>query len=447
VIAPLSGTLGVLTMPRRSVTVPPAAWALVPEGHWSDGARVFTAASSHVLTSGSNSSVVMGNFDFWVAAWVRCTTSNTTAGIAGKWDSTANKREWRLLRVDTGLYRWDLSSNGQSGTQTSLSGPASRLNEWDFVLAWYDAAADQMRIRVNHGDTLSAAHASGAFVSDSPFMVGRAVLTTAYFDGSIDELLVAKQPVGGIAGVIDGISEALYNGGAGLPWSQISSADRTAWGLTASYAMDGTGTTEENRLGFPAIGSTTNAPAPGAGHVPIEAADGGPVALWGHASQPTYANRPTYRAVGVGTEPAVESDGTSSRLALADVPALAGPFTIYLIGRRAPNAVHAPLGTAAGSAGAITWGAANVLTVRTTVGGSATGGLMGEDGDYVLRVRRRADDRIFAARVDGDDPEIDLGTLAGSITFDQALRDGGTQTASGGRLAAVQIYDADLVGG
>lgn len=172
------------------------------------------SASSQQLTISSNASMNFSSTDFTIACWSKANTlGGLNHGIAGRYNNTANKREY-LLSIGTGnTYTLSVSGNGTSATSvTHVSQIVT--NAWNFVVVWREV--NSIYLQLNNGGTIySNSFAGTVFSSDASFVVGAFGANNLYWDGVIDELGIWRRALNADE------RRTLWNVGSGThyPWT------------------------------------------------------------------------------------------------------------------------------------------------------------------------------------------------------------------------------------
>ena len=162
-----------------------------------------------------------GDTDFTVAAWLQFESKAADEMFAvgkGDGDGAEYGIEWNpgSDRLQFAVYASDGFGTGQSATASTLGSPA--LATWYYVVGWYDATAEEVRIQVNNGTVDAASYTAGSYNSDAAFTIGSYPAFNLHWDGLIDEV--------GIWSRVLTTEErtTLYNGGAGLTYPFTVSA-------------------------------------------------------------------------------------------------------------------------------------------------------------------------------------------------------------------------------
>jgi hypothetical protein len=180
----------------------------------------FEADNSEYLSRADNAALSLGDVDATLGAWARLESKGAARTILGKFESSGNQREYRLL-YDSALDRfvWSVSSDGTSGGEVTvradaLGSPAT--NTWYFLVAWHDAAGNQLGIQVNNGSGNTAAQSAGIFDGTAAFRIGAAGGPSQFMDGRVDEAFLYKR-------LLTAAERAwLYNSGAGRHYLDVA---------------------------------------------------------------------------------------------------------------------------------------------------------------------------------------------------------------------------------
>ncbi len=181
----------------------------------------FELSNSEYLDIADNASLSFGDEALTVGCWVYMETSAAVQTFMGKWDNTANTREYRL-RYDNGTDRFafGVSTDGTNSVQEDadeLGAPADAT--WYFIIGWHDPVADTKNIQVNNGTVDSAAYANGANDNATGFLIGAQENGgghSGHADTLIDEAFVWRRVL------TANEREWLYNGGLGRRYSELN---------------------------------------------------------------------------------------------------------------------------------------------------------------------------------------------------------------------------------
>ena len=171
-----------------------------------NNAASFDSANSEQLTATSNASLQTGLIDFSISVWVNFASFATTNPIVGKLTGIAGTgaMEYSLSCPASGTIRFR-TGNGTVFTTLDVSMTTS-ASTWYHLLAWVDATAGTMNLKVNNGTTSSIA-VSAIQTSGALFRIGGA--SNSLMNGLVDEVGFWKRVL--TAAEIT----QLYNGGSG----------------------------------------------------------------------------------------------------------------------------------------------------------------------------------------------------------------------------------------
>lgn len=187
-------------------------------------AAQLTAASGEYLALADNAALSMGDIDFTVGAWVYLDTTASIMYVLSKLTAgTVAGIEYRLF-YSTGASLTFSVSNGTTNTNVAAGGVLV-ASSWYFAVGWHDSVANTVNIQLNNGTPVSAGHTVGAQDGVAPFHIGAANASN-FWNGRLDQVGVWKRVL------TTQERTDLYNGGAGLAFSQMS----------GTYTLSGTGT-------------------------------------------------------------------------------------------------------------------------------------------------------------------------------------------------------------
>lgn len=186
------------------------------------------SANSEYLSHADSSTLRMGNIDFTIGAWVKLSTITANRTILSKYVSAGSQKEYDLdYNQPTASFRFIVSQDGNVTTSIlSTNYPAPVAGEWYYVLAWHNASADTLNIRVNNWPTNTLSYASGVWTGGTaPLAIGQ-INSAAFMDGVVDEVSIWKR-------VLNTNEQAtLYNVGNGTTYP-------TFYGSMARVVFDG----------------------------------------------------------------------------------------------------------------------------------------------------------------------------------------------------------------
>jgi hypothetical protein len=154
--------------------------------------------------------------------------------------------------------------------------------------------------------TAPVSHSGGVATNLVGFTVGcwiNSGTASNPLNGTVDQLCFGSSPAGGIASARDAISGALYNGGSGLSYANLTPAQKASWGLVSFWELNKTSGTRADSHGSNDL-SEIGTVAAVDGLVESPAVDQDPAARWGDVvgghgfSNATVTARPAWRSAG-----------------------------------------------------------------------------------------------------------------------------------------------------
>lgn len=172
------------------------------------GTGQYLTASGY-FTHGSNSGLqVTGDFTFQV--WVR------VDDVAPNFHAILWKSDWSTLTdymiAHDPAAGLQFSAGSSSGATVSVGSPVA-LYTWAHLICWYDSADGKLRMRINDATTYVGPSAAVLVQTAFDFGVGYNIYGLI---GLVDEVGFWKRKL------TSGEMTALYNGGAGLPYSSFT---------------------------------------------------------------------------------------------------------------------------------------------------------------------------------------------------------------------------------
>lgn len=430
------------------------------------GAAQLVAAGDPVLAAANVATLRPGAGTFAAGCWVRF-DSLPESGFAvalGHYQTADNRRSWRLdyAAAGGGQLRFVGSVDGTALAIAAVT-LAPTLGQWYFLFGWYDAGAGVVGCRVDDGAPVTAASAGLYQNADDALTVGAgaAAAPTQAIDGRIAEPFLLKAPTASVATV----QAALYNGGQGVGYGDLSSGQKADFGLVSWWPLR-----EASGTRFDAHGdhdlTPTGGPTAADGPVASAAAADDPAYAWDSQvaaatfTAATVADRPAWRAAGY-----LDFDGAGAGDRLSRAGAVVGnrsAFTLFLKARldQAPASNPAVLYCEEDAAGAVRFRVAVTsnsqwlqATYKPADGSSATASsndTFPVGADVVLAVRRDGTSlRLFVAGA----PIGAAATIAAGVDLSGATsRVGGPVAATGvtpldGRVHHVWAVDRALTDG
>lgn len=172
-----------------------------------DNAADFERDTSEYLSITDNADLSTGDVDFTVAGWVKFETAGATnVGVMGKWAQPV--REYGI-DIASGKFRW-IVSHDSTNAVVATDTTSVTTGVWYFVVAWHDAANNQIGISVNDNTPTTVSHSSGVHNGAAEFRLGR--FDATHMDGLLDSWSFWKRVLTAAE------RTALYNGGDGLDY-------------------------------------------------------------------------------------------------------------------------------------------------------------------------------------------------------------------------------------
>jgi hypothetical protein len=178
----------------------------------------FVAASNQLLGLADNASLRVTS-DFTFSFWAKLNTLPAGGAFAITKDDggATGRRDYGIFHHPTA--GWVFSVTDPATTAVAV-GSASSTGVWIHVLSWWDSADSKLRLRINDAITyvssmtgaLSQSIASLRVGADGDGVGGQ----LGFFDGILDEIGFWKRVLTAAE------MTALYNGGAGLPYSSFT---------------------------------------------------------------------------------------------------------------------------------------------------------------------------------------------------------------------------------
>jgi hypothetical protein len=234
-------------------------------------AALTVAGSSQELHIASNTTLQVGDLDFWWAGWVKLTNKTGNQGLWGKWLSPS--KEFQLYYFN-GSDRFDfyVSSDGTSDSQhvpaNTFGSPSA--GTWYFIMVYHDSVTNTIGISVNGGAFDTAAIATGVFVGTTTFYIG-ADAGGSYASAAFDSVVFGKSPPTGIAALRITIRDTLYNSGSGALYSSYE-GNIASWGIISTWTFDSQNYIGQDWTGTNAL--TNNGAAYTTGKVAVDAGGG-----------------------------------------------------------------------------------------------------------------------------------------------------------------------------
>lgn len=183
------------------------------------GARTLNG-SNQSFSRTSETLLQTGDVDVTFAAWVYLSSVSINHAIINKYVPYVNEEfvlyynynDWYPAPYFTWIFG--------SGVVRATDFGAASANTWYLVIAWHDAANNQLGISVNGTETTTS-YSSGVTATSAAFQLG--LENTVYpLSGRIGPVAMWKSTAGG-GGVLTSTKRtALYNAGAGLAYANFT---------------------------------------------------------------------------------------------------------------------------------------------------------------------------------------------------------------------------------
>ena len=181
----------------------------------------FVSANSETLSVARNSSMQLGNIDFFVATWTYTSTFLSQVIVSQiVSDASVNTIPFSLhLRGTTTTEPAIIVGNGSTGALLiNTSYGVIPSNTWMFIAAWYDATADLLYIQTDNGTVDSVSYAGGSYDGVADWYFGSVNGVSTYANARVDETIFVKNYV-----PTEADRTWLYNSGAGRSYSDLLS--------------------------------------------------------------------------------------------------------------------------------------------------------------------------------------------------------------------------------
>jgi len=180
-----------------------------------ENAADFESDNTEYLSHVDNAGLSVGDIDFTFAAWVNLESLSDRA-IITKTATVGNTDTEYAIYYSNSSSRFRFQVSNGAGTGVTLVGTSSgaiSTSTWYYVIAWHDAAANEVYIQVNNGTVDSASYSAGSFDGSNSFNISSYNNGTGWlFDGLIDEVGFWKR-------ILTSQERSnLYNSGNGLAY-------------------------------------------------------------------------------------------------------------------------------------------------------------------------------------------------------------------------------------
>jgi hypothetical protein len=182
-----------------------------------DQAATFNGSNQY-LSVASNSSL-FGSNGFTIAGWFYAKSISAETTIIGKWASGISGYDYIVSLETNNSVSFYTHNSTYVGCITSAN--AFPLNQWFYLVCWYDKSANTSNVQINNGSITSVSNTDGVNNGSQPFVIGARVdgASSSYLNGNIagvgfwQRTLTSTQRT------------TLYNNGIGLTYSAIENTD------------------------------------------------------------------------------------------------------------------------------------------------------------------------------------------------------------------------------
>jgi hypothetical protein len=194
----------------------------------------FVRASTQSLSIADNAAMSMGTVDCSFAGWAKFNDTATQTLFTKR--GGAGNREY-LMTITATNFRWEPSADGTINTAVvATTFGAVSAGVWYFVSMYHDSTNHQIGISVNNGAVDTAVFGTGA-IFDGTNAFGFGAGSGTPLDGQLDSWGFWKSAPGAGGMLSAAQITALYNGGMGLAFQDLSSSLKTA--LISWWDFDG----------------------------------------------------------------------------------------------------------------------------------------------------------------------------------------------------------------
>jgi len=194
-------------------------------GHVYSTARQYTRASAEYHSHADDPLLRLGaDSDFTCMAWVYLDSKPTNARIIEKRSGVGDETsEYSVFyRNSDDKFCGRIGDGANADLVVSASSP--NLSTWYMVLFWHDATDDVIRMQIDDGSVAETAWTHGTQSAAGIFTISRAAWQNSlFFDGRIGPTAFWKSAAGGGGALAAEQRAALWNGGAGLKYSEFTS--------------------------------------------------------------------------------------------------------------------------------------------------------------------------------------------------------------------------------
>ena len=173
----------------------------------------FEVSNSEYLYRASNASLQFGDEDFTIACWVKLESFSD----GYRFFVTKANNLTPEYSLDAVYPNFRFYVRNSSGTLTPIAKSGATTGVWHYLVGWHSASANKVYLQLNNGTPVSASHSGGCNAGSNAFLIGSYVDNggALYMDGLIDEVALWRRVL------TTEERSALYNGGAGLSFSDL----------------------------------------------------------------------------------------------------------------------------------------------------------------------------------------------------------------------------------
>jgi hypothetical protein len=181
--------------------------------------RNFPGSASY-FQAASNSDFQAGDVDFSFSLWCNASSLSNFRSLVFKDDGSGVNREFGIYYQDSCL-KWYVFGSANGGNFKEVASQAIlTTGDWFHVVAWHDAANNQIAIALNNGTPSVASHSAGVYAGAAPFSLGGSS-TINRWAGLIDEVGFWKRVL------TSDERTQLYNSGNGLSYDSFGGGGAT----------------------------------------------------------------------------------------------------------------------------------------------------------------------------------------------------------------------------
>jgi hypothetical protein len=194
--------------------------------------------SADYFTRASESLFQIADSPAWISVWVYPDSFGANnRPVVSRYDSTG-VQEWMIYyRTASSAFSFIARNAADTASVVAVSAVSPSVSTWYHVFAYHDPDANEVGISVNGETFVTVALSGGLNTGSVPTQIGSYLSTgptRLYWDGLISNVGFGKPPS---TPTWADLRDALYNNGQGLEWDEITSAQRTEWGLTAGRGV------------------------------------------------------------------------------------------------------------------------------------------------------------------------------------------------------------------